>query len=146
MATNAKFQEPGREHGFTQHFGKHRKLGCFKCLWAQGKKDWRQAATVHHILFPRTWMEVRPLNAKPWGLGRWVCRQSAIAIHGATEAQSLSALASCKVRHPRKSHIAKHQKSARHKRAVNMLLVHLGLPSGDAIPAPSLEHFAKLLN
>ncbi|MFM7984210.1 MAG: hypothetical protein ACKPKO_33295, partial [Candidatus Fonsibacter sp.] len=28
-ATDAKFQEPGRENGFTQHFGTHRKLGCF---------------------------------------------------------------------------------------------------------------------
>ena len=91
-------------------------------------------------------MEVRPVSAKPWGLGCWVCRQSAIAIHGVAEARSLSAFASCRARHPRKSDIAKNQKSARQKRAVSVLLLHLGLHSADAIPAPSLEQFANVLN
>ncbi|MFM7985253.1 MAG: hypothetical protein ACKPKO_38635, partial [Candidatus Fonsibacter sp.] len=34
----------------------------------------------------------------------------------------------------------------RHKRAVRMLLLHLGLHSADAITAPSLEQFANVLN
>ena len=110
-----KFQEPGRERAFAQQFVTHRKLGCFKCIWACVQMGWRQTTPTHRILCPRAWMEVLPVDAKHWCLCCWVCRQSTIANHDDMEAQSWSDVASCKVRHPRKSHIANHQKSARHK-------------------------------
>ncbi len=131
--------------GFSRHWKKHGKRDCPKCKYARNRPTWKLATRMHPAL-PHSWLKVKPVASKSWGVGcracRWYCLRSGIP--GTSELGKANPFVHMNLAGSNLcvSHLHRHARTKLHLRAVQA--VHNGDATGS-LPAPAAPEFQELL-